>query len=135
MILNKTNIDAKRVDPDILEERIKHECDICINELDNSGDIRERVLTTALEYVNDDRDKQYGHPETCFGLIADFWGCYLGRILTADDVGKMMILLKIARSIIGTDDKLDNYIDIAGYAACTAEIIENAKTWRGVHDS
>lgn len=40
-------------------------------------------------------------------------------MLEAEDVAIMMILLKIARIQTGTF-KPDNYIDIAGYAACAA---------------
>ena len=42
-------------------------------------------------------------------------------MLEAEDVAIMMILLKIARIQTGTF-KPDNYIDIAGYAACAAEV-------------
>ena len=42
---------------------------------------------------------------------------------TASDVANMMILLKIARGAIGKP-KADNWIDIAGYAACGGELQE-----------
>lgn len=40
---------------------------------------------------------------------------------TASDVANMMILLKIARGANGKP-KEDNWIDIAGYAACGGEL-------------
>lgn len=93
---------------------------------------REKVLKEALNCVNGEREKQYGNPEDNFQRIADFWGLYLTTLfegtnvvveLDPKDVAVMMILFKIARSL-GDEDKLDNYVDIIGYAACGAEIFE-----------
>lgn len=93
---------------------------------------REKVLKEALSCVNGEREKQYGNPENNFQRIADFWGLYLTTLfegtnvvieLDPKDVAVMMILFKIARSL-GDEDKLDNYVDIIGYAACGAEIFE-----------
>lgn len=93
---------------------------------------REKVLKEALNCVNGEREKQYGNPENNFQRIADFWGLYLTTLfegtnvvieLDPKDVAVMMILFKIARSL-GDEDKLDNYVDIIGYAACGAEIFE-----------
>jgi len=69
-----------------------------------------------------ERSKEYGTPENSFTQIAAYWNAYLrqagffvGRTeLRPEDVGAMMILLKIAR---GTE-KRDNLLDIAGYARC-----------------
>ena len=64
------------------------------------------------------------------GLIASFLELYLngvavsfgGRVdLLPEMVAHMMILMKIARSAIGKP-KADNWIDIAGYAACGGEL-------------
>ena len=92
---------------------------------------REKVLKEALNCVNGEREKQYGNPEDNFKRIADLWSVYLTSIfedvvfeLDPIDVAKMMILFKIARSN-GDQDKLDNYVDMIGYAACGAEIFEN----------
>lgn len=94
---------------------------------------RERVLKEALNCVNGEREKQYGNPEDNFKRIADLWSVYLTSIfedvvfeLDPIDVAKMMILFKIARAN-GPKDKLDNYVDIIGYAACAAEIFENSE--------
>jgi hypothetical protein len=87
---------------------------------------RKEILLTAEKYVNGDREQQYGTPEDNFGIIAEFWNTYLGRkevgtIIDAHDVANMMCLLKIARIASG-QKKDDNYIDLAGYAACGGEI-------------
>lgn len=102
---------------------------------------REKVLTEALKCVNGEREKQYGSPEDNFKRIADFWSLYLTTLfegtdvvveLDPKDVAMMMVLFKIARSL-GDQDKLDNYVDIIGYAACGAEIFgndESGEEWR-----
>lgn len=59
--------------------------------------------------------------EDNFAKIADFWSDYLGYQVTTEDVPMMMALLKIARASTGKF-KADNYIDLAGYAACGMEI-------------
>lgn len=94
---------------------------------------REKVLKEALNCVNGEREKQYGNPEDNFKRIADLWSVYLTSIfedvvfeLNPIDVAKMMILFKIARSN-GDKDKMDNYVDMIGYAACAAEIFENGE--------
>lgn len=82
---------------------------------------RKEILEAAAKTVCVDRQDAYGKPEDNFALIASLWGTYLGKGITAKDVALMMCLLKIARSKTGLH-KDDNYIDLAGYAACGAEI-------------
>ena len=89
---------------------------------------RAHVLELARKCVCSDRESQYGSPENNFALIAAFWGLYLEEKLQlteieikAEDVAMMMALLKIARCTTG-QVKLDNYVDLAGYAACGGEI-------------
>ena len=86
---------------------------------------RKDILEAAYSCVNGDRDMQYGSPEDNFKLIAELWATYLkDRLhepgLAARDVAAMMALFKIARIKNGT--KSDNWIDLAGYAACGGEI-------------
>ena len=52
------------------------------------------------------------------------FGVYKGVEFTANDVAMMMALLKIARIRTGTATD-DSYVDLAGYAACGAEINSN----------
>ena len=83
---------------------------------------RKEILEAAIKTVCEDRQDSYGMPEDNFAIIAGLWSGYLGDVmLEAEDVAIMMILLKIARIQTGTF-KPDNYIDIAGYAACAAEV-------------
>ena len=77
---------------------------------------REEVLNTALEVVTQ-RNVQYGKPENVFGTIASMWSAYLNTPITDTDVANMMILLKLAR-MKNNPNHFDNYVDIAGYAAC-----------------
>lgn len=83
---------------------------------------RKEILDTATKTVCEDRQDSYGKPEDNFAIIANLWSGYLGGVLLeAEDVAVMMILLKIARIRTGKY-KPDNFIDIAGYAACAAEV-------------
>lgn len=84
---------------------------------------REDILKTAAEYVTRDRAATHGDAEDNFNLIAELWSAYLKpeAHITATDVAVMMVLLKAAR-IASNDSNADNWIDIAGYAACGGEI-------------
>ena len=84
---------------------------------------RESILDAAKRCVCGDRERDYGSPENNFGFIAELWTAYSGgeTIFTSADVAAMMILLKLARVSTGYG-KSDNWVDIAGYAACGGEI-------------
>ena len=88
---------------------------------------RKEILDAAAQIVTQDREEQYGSPEDCFDAIATLWADYLQEcgvaidFLEPFDVGNRMILRKISRSAIGKP-KADNWIDIAGYAACGGEL-------------
>lgn len=85
--------------------------------------IREAVLRTAIKYVTKDRQADHGKPENTFGLIAELWSAYLQAKVEPHDVAMLMALLKIARQQ-GNPGNIDNYIDLAGYAACAAELAD-----------
>ena len=87
---------------------------------------RESILKAANGIVTTDRPNDYGDPENNFDMIANLWSDYLKVSLKAQDVAAMMILLKISRIASG-HDKLDNWIDIAGYAACGGELAKNGR--------
>lgn len=95
---------------------------------------RAGLLDMAKAVVCGDRDRQYGSPEDSFWAIAHYWTVYLQQVghlpehreLTAEDTAIMMILLKVARQ--AGRGKLDNWVDIAGYAACGAEITAEVET-------
>ena len=89
---------------------------------------REEILETAKKIVMVERQDQYGTPEANFDVIARLWTTYLSACigivdvdLSGENVAAMMILLKVARIASGSG-KDDNWIDIAGYAACGGEI-------------
>lgn len=91
---------------------------------------RETVLEEAKRCICQDRQNQYGAPEDSFLTIAAFWETYLSAKyerpieLTRDDVAIMMVLLKVARTN-GHKHHVDNYVDMAGYAALAAELAQN----------
>ena len=87
---------------------------------------REEILKEALKCVTGEREQQYGSPEDSFMAIAELWTVYLEHkcvedngavLLHPEDVAAMMALLKIARICTGKY-KGDNWVDLAGYAAC-----------------
>lgn len=83
---------------------------------------RAEILYAAKEIVSKNREQDYGPPENNFTIIANLWNAYLGsNEITPEDVAIMMALLKIGRIRTG-NGKADNYIDLAGYAACAGEI-------------
>lgn len=86
---------------------------------------RAEILDTAKTCVCGDREQDYGSPEQNFQRIADLWTDYLANLLaeaiTPKDVAAMLALLKIARIASG-HAKADNWVDLAGYAACGGEL-------------
>lgn len=93
------------------------------------------TLKAAAECVCGSREEDYGSPEDNFAVIAALWTAYTGTGVTPKDVAMMMALLKIARAKAGS--KPDTYVDLAGYAACGAEISarepkKGAKRTRGI---
>lgn len=94
------------------------------NPINMSG--RAQVLDAAKAAVTQDRQASYGPPEESFERIARLWSAYLGWTLQPSDVALMMALLKVAR-VQGNPAHRDNYVDLAGYAACGAEIAQAAE--------
>ena len=90
---------------------------------------RNEILEQARKCVCGDREQDYGSPEQNFQTIASFWEVYLKKsvppgtdlCILPEDVAAMLALLKIARISSG-HAKDDNWIDLAGYAACGGEI-------------
>jgi hypothetical protein len=88
---------------------------------------RESILAAAKQAVCTDREGTYGSPEDSFSLIAELVAVYLSATNRRDvtirsiDVSVIMMLLKQARIASGGPHP-DNWIDIAGYAACGGEI-------------
>lgn len=86
---------------------------------------RNEVLLQASKCVSGEREEDYGSPEQNFKVIAMLWSVYLQRTprsyISEVDVAAMLALLKIARIASG-NAKSDNWIDLAGYAACGGEL-------------
>lgn len=82
---------------------------------------RTEVLNKANQITTGERQEAYGTPEDNFTKIAALWSAYLDAPVTPEDVASMMILLKTARISSG-QRVADNWVDIAGYAACGGEI-------------
>lgn len=93
----------------------------------------EGLTRAALEIVTHDRNSQYGEPEDSFAVIADLWTGYLTARqkqyedgimppLTAEDVARMMELLKMGRRMTAKKPSADSYIDAMGYVLCEARM-------------
>jgi hypothetical protein len=83
---------------------------------------RADVLEAAKQCVTSDRAKEHGDMEDNFATIASYWSIHLGRKIEPVDVGIMMALLKAARAKANPYHE-DNYVDGAGYFACSAECV------------
>jgi hypothetical protein len=83
------------------------------------------TLRIAAEAVCGERNESYGSPADDFATQAEMISSYLSRtnksnvVVTASDIAALMILVKIARQ--AHRPKADNWIDVAGYAACGAQ--------------
>jgi hypothetical protein len=83
---------------------------------------RKETLDAAAKAVLVDRSATHGgSPESSFTLIARLWSARLGAPVTPAQVAIMMIDLKTARAWANPAHD-DNWVDIAGYAACGAEV-------------
>lgn len=82
---------------------------------------RKETLDRAAAAVLSDRQTTYGTPEDNFGMIGKYWSIHLGREVNATDVAIMLGLLKMAR-LKTSPQHADNWVDMAGYAACGAEV-------------
>jgi hypothetical protein len=84
-----------------------------------------QTLDAASSAVCGARNEDYGSPANDFATQAEMFSSYLSRtngaqvLVTASDIAALMILVKIARQ--AHCHKADNWIDVAGYAACGAE--------------
>jgi len=81
---------------------------------------RKRILDEAAEAVLKNRATTYGPVERNFAEIADLWSARLGVDITPEQVAIMMIDLKTVRAW-NNPGHVDNWVDMAGYAACGGE--------------
>lgn len=84
---------------------------------------RGEILDEARELIHGERNVAYGSPTENFERIAGIWNVQLGDKLkapiTAQEVALLMIGVKLGRAV--NQPKRDNFVDIAGYAACGFE--------------
>jgi hypothetical protein len=83
------------------------------------------ALREAAGIVNGERDAAYGSPEDNFARIAKLWTVIFEQAmkrgyLEPSDVAAAMIAVKLSRQTHGNTK--DNWVDIAGYAACGYEV-------------
>jgi hypothetical protein len=85
------------------------------------------IASSAASLVGGDRKEAYGDVLSGLTRIAIYWNAELAatsnatpRGLTASDVAKFMVLLKLARTDTGPL-RMDNFIDMAGWAAIAGE--------------
>ena len=82
---------------------------------------RQQLLSNAsIKVVNPERR------EDTFPTIAKLWSAYLSKPISESDVCALMILLKAARLSAGYSSA-DSLVDIAGYAACASEYVNDDK--------
>lgn len=94
---------------------------------------RQEAIDAVGQCILTDRNKSYGNPEQNFQNTADIWNVYLrtrgllapGETLKTYDVANLMLGLKLAR-MGNSPEKLDHYVDAAGYALCGAECVSLA---------
>jgi hypothetical protein len=84
------------------------------------------IADEAGRLVGGERNDQYGPPEVALMRIAGLWSGYLGFSLDASDVAKMMMLLKLARTMDGSY-KRDSFVDGVAYLLI-AEGLDNGST-------
>lgn len=95
---------------------------------------RGELLDEASALIHGDRNKTYGSPVENFENTAALWTVQLrnklkpGEKIEAAEVALLMIHLKLARTI--NQPKRDNFLDIAGYAACGWEAANAVKVPR-----
>lgn len=87
---------------------------------------KKAILEKASEIICGEREKDYGDSNSSLDNIAVAWSAYLSAYtgneieIEASDVACMMVMLKCIRQCHG-EGKMDNFIDMAGYAAIGGE--------------
>ena len=86
--------------------------------------VEAHVLRLAEKCICSDRKDQYGNAENAFEDVAAVWDIVLKNKLseniTPGEVALMMAALKLVREV--HKPKMDNLVDLAGYAALKARI-------------
>ena len=82
---------------------------------------RAEILDAARQAVTVDRAATHGRPEDTFARIGAVWSARLGVEITPAQVCILLADLKTCRAW-GNPDHADNWVDLAGYAACGGEL-------------
>jgi hypothetical protein len=93
--------------------------------------LRAQFLDEVEKLVCKDRNVTHGDAEDNFRVIADLWNIYLRNSKGSDntddlnnkDVAIMMCLFKISRLMTNVNN-MENWLDLAGYAACGGGIVK-----------
>ncbi len=87
---------------------------------------RAEFLKVVETFVCKDRNVTHGDAEDNFRVIATLWETYLQgtppQNLNSVDVAIMMCLFKVAR-LMANPKNMENWHDLAGYAACGGGIV------------
>lgn len=78
------------------------------------------ILEEAQGLIYGDRQVSYGSVTENFNKIAIGWSAITGNTISAEQVGLMMMWLKMAREL--NKPSRDNLVDIAGYAGCIEKL-------------
>lgn len=82
---------------------------------------RAEILEAAVECVTVDRSATHGKPEDVFAAVARVWSARFGITVTPWQVCIALADLKACRAWENPQHR-DNWVDLAGYAACGGEL-------------
>lgn len=85
--------------------------------------VKESILQEAQRIIYGERQKDYGHPLVNARRIAAMWSIILGHDVTPEQFCLCMIGLKLCR-LAHKPDHRDSLVDIPGYAAMLASILD-----------
>lgn len=98
---------------------------------------RTETLEKASICVSTDRNRTYGEPEDSFHMVAAMWTSLLsGKLqrhvpVEPHEVAACLGALKLVRAVESPEHD-DNWVDLAGYAACGAECVERCRKGKTV---
>lgn len=85
--------------------------------------MKAREILEQAMLTLDERGKTHGDVRELFATVANLWTEYIGRGISAQEVACMMVLLKIARTLHGSNNP-DDWLDAVGYCALGGELAE-----------
>lgn len=83
------------------------------------------MLQEGQRLIDGDRDAQHGNRFESLAMTAALWSAYLGHKIEPHQVGSMMNLMKIGRTVTGAYNR-DNYVDGAAWLCLGGELAEKA---------